>query len=150
MPNKIVFSDISLKEFADAKIAKPNGRIRKKVIGHAIKSNTSVDEIDESIDDPTETTRKMKKGKIVNNPEEDHSYNVYPNDVWYLISEQLEPGDVGRFALICKQTYAITTSMKFWRNLYRRYYDRNVELPVRLQWDCMTRPGAVFFFKKIC
>lgn len=43
----------------------------------------------------------------------------------------------------CKQTYHITTTMMFWRHLYLRYYDANVELPVRLQKDCMARPGGI-------
>lgn len=55
----------------------------------------------------------------------------------------MQPEDVARFALICKQTYAITTSMKFWRKLYRRYHSLNVELPVRLQWNCMSRLDGI-------
>lgn len=139
------FSDVSLKEFADAKIAKPNCRIRKKVIAHAIKSEANINESDESSDNTEEVATKMKKSKNSINAavDDNHEYNEYPNDVWYLIAEHVQPEDVTRFALICKQTYAITTSMKFWRNLYRRYHSSNVELPVRLQWDCMSRPGGI-------
>lgn len=75
--------------------------------------------------------------------EDSHVYNEFPNDIWFLISEHVRPEDVIRFALICKQTYAITTTMKFWRNLYRRYHSAAIELPVRLQLDCMARPGGI-------
>lgn len=75
--------------------------------------------------------------------ENEHTYNNFPNDIWFLISEFIHPDDVIRFALICKQTYSITTTLKFWRNLYRRCYKAGVELPVRLQSDCMTRPRGI-------
>lgn len=70
-------------------------------------------------------------------------YNFFPNDIWFLISEYIQPEDVTRFALICKQTYEITTTLKFWRKLYRRYYKADIELPVRLQLGCMTRPRGI-------
>lgn len=91
---------------------------------------------------PEMETRKSKKSTSI--ADDSHEYAiVYPNEVWFLISEQIAAEDVGRFALICKQTYHITTTIKFWRHLYLRYYDTNVELPVRLQKDCMIRPGGI-------
>lgn len=89
--------------------------------------------------------KKLTKPKAEENKatQDEHLYNEFPNDIWYLISEYIRPEDVLRFALISKQTYAITTTMKFWKHLYRRYYNPLTELPVRLQLDCMTRPGGV-------
>lgn len=90
----------------------------------------------------TIAAKKLSKTKIAN-VDDNHVYNFFPNDIWFLISEYIRPEDVMRFALICKQTYTITTTLKFWKNLYRRYYNSNVELPVRLTKDCMTRPRGV-------
>lgn len=44
----------------------------------------------------------------------------YPADLWFLISGYIRPEDVGRFALICRQSYNVTRSSGFWRQLYRR------------------------------
>lgn len=93
-------------------------------------------------EDVSIATKKTNKVKLANDiyADNNHAYNIFPNDIWFLISEYIRPEDVMRFALICKQTYAITTTLKFWKNLYRRCYRTNVELPVRLQLDCMARP----------
>lgn len=85
----------------------------------------------------------MNLGKKPEVMTEQPTYNIYPSDIWYLISEYISPEDVGRFALISRQTYAITTTMKFWKNLYKRYLCANVALPIRLQPDCMARPGGI-------
>lgn len=132
-------ADISIKEYADAD--KSNGRIRKGA-GNAIKHETVNDEIEVLDEDEMTTVKKSSRAKKLSESpsEDDHNYNFFPNDIWFLISEYIRPEDVTRFALICKQTYIITTTLKFWRNLYRRYYKPTVELPVRLQLDCMTRP----------
>lgn len=92
---------------------------------------------------PNKKLTKNSKANEDNLSDGEQAFNEYPNDIWFLISEYIKPEDVVRFALICKQTYAITTTVKFWRNLYRRYYNRMIELPVRLQLDCMTRPGGL-------
>lgn len=126
------FADISIKEYADAN--KKSGRIRKGVPNAA---KVDVDDVEyEALDeDVSITTKKTNKGKLANGTEVDnnHVYNFFPNDIWFLISDYIRPEDVVRFALICKQTYEITTTLKFWKKLYRRYYRSNVELPVRLQ-----------------
>lgn len=91
------------------------------------------------------TTKKLSKTKIANvtTVTDDCNYNYFPNDIWFLISEFIRPEDITTFALICKQTYAVTTTLKFWKTLYRKYYKSKVELPVRLQLDCMTRPRGI-------
>lgn len=135
------FVDISIKEYADAN--KKCGRIRKGV-PNAIKSD-AVDGDYEALDeDVTITGKKLAKSKVTKDTvDDDHAYNFFPNDIWFLISEYIQPEDITRFALICKQTYTITTTLKFWKSLYRRHYKPNVELPVRLQLDCMTRPRGI-------
>lgn len=88
--------------------------------------------------------KKLAKSKITAPAtENEHVYNDFPNDIWFLIAEFISPEDVTRFALICKQTYAVTTTLKFWKMLYRRHYKAGVELPIRLQLDCMARPRGI-------
>lgn len=124
------------------------GRIRKrnnKAINNENLLSANPD-ADDYLDDGMANIYKIDDSKTETTKTEmnaEHTYNVYPNDIWYLIAEHIRPEDVCRFALISKQTYAITTSMKFWKNLYKRYYDPNVPLPVRLQPNCMTRPGGM-------
>lgn len=65
--------------------------------------------------------------------------NEYPLDIWFLISEYIQPEDVGRFAGICKTAFAVVCRAKFWFSLYRRYYRSIPTLPERLQPECMLR-----------
>lgn len=147
--------DISIKDYADADQLKSNGRIRKSVrtpikieaAAAAVAADDEYEALDVDDDDVVVdiTAKKSSKSKISNAAaamavtENEHIYNDFPNDIWFLISEFVAPEDVPRFALICKQTYAITTTLKFWKNLYRRFYKAGVELPIRLQLDCMAR-----------
>lgn len=136
---------MSVQDFADAKKLKSNGRIRKR-IGNAIKFDPEKDEYEAlDVDDVEMTTKKLAKSKISNGTltEDQNTYHFFPNDIWFLISEYIPPEDITRFALICKQTYEVTTTLKFWKKLYRRYYKPTIELPVRLQQDCMARPRGV-------
>lgn len=43
----------------------------------------------------------------------------YPLDIWFIISEYIEPEAVGKFARICKSSYYVTTTAKFWFYLYK-------------------------------
>lgn len=65
--------------------------------------------------------------------------NEYPFDVWFLISQQIRPEDIGRFAAICKTSYAVVCSAQFWLSIYRRFYNFQPHLPRCLQPDCMSR-----------
>lgn len=145
------FADISVKDYADTDPSKSNGRIRKSA-GTTIKSEAAAVAVASNDyealdvhDNAVETIgKRLAKSKIAASPAEDeHVYNEFPNDIWFLIAEFISPEDLARFALICKQTYAITTTLKFWKVLYRRHYKAGVELPVRLQLDCMARPRGI-------
>lgn len=70
----------------------------------------------------------------------------YPLDIWFLISDFIYPEDVHRFASICKSTYNVVNSAKFWFNLYKRFYKNTPSLPERLQPECMVR----FYSLKAC
>lgn len=98
---------------------------------------------DEDVTEATQTLAKANKSPNELEVNADHSYNYFPDDIWFLISEYICPEDITRFALICKQTHDITATLKFWRNVFNRYYDTNVDLPVRLQKDCMARPRGL-------
>lgn len=142
--------DISIKDYADADQLKSNGRIRKSVGTPKIEAVAIANDEYEALDVHDVivdvTAKKSTKSKMSNSTAEadnEHIYNDFPNDIWFLISEFVAPEDIPRFALICKQTYAITTTLKFWKNLYRRHYKTGVELPVRLQLDCMARPRGI-------
>lgn len=115
------------------------GRIRKS-IGNGIKLEAEEGEYEALDDNVDETTKKLRKTKISKNAaEDDQTYSFYPDEIWFMVSKQIQPEDVTNFALICKQTYNITTTFEFWKNLYRRFHRRDVELPLRLQPNCMMR-----------
>ncbi|XP_019698964.1 transmembrane protein 183 isoform X2 [Harpegnathos saltator] len=63
----------------------------------------------------------------------------YPLDIWFIISEYIPPETVGKFARICKSSYYVTTTAKFWFHLYKVYHKYVPDLPERLQPECMMR-----------
>lgn len=132
--------DVSVKDFADAKVSSAKIRMSKNTI-HPLAIETNYESLD--ITYPEMESKTSTKTNAAETADSAETSMIYPNEVWFLISEHIAAEDVGRFALISKQTYHITTTMKFWRNLYLRYYDANVELPMRLQKDCMQRPGGI-------
>lgn len=123
--------DYSIYDFAHS--------VKKK--GRAPKSNTlAVAESCENEDAMDEDIRSLHVSPIQNadvHAEEETVYCDYMIDIWYLISEHIRPEDVGRFALICRKTAEVVQSAKFWQYLYRKHYNRNVEMPRWLQPDCM-------------
>nr|XP_012215523.1 PREDICTED: transmembrane protein 183 isoform X2 [Linepithema humile] len=65
----------------------------------------------------------------------------YPLDIWFIISEYIQPEAVGKFARICRGSYYVTTTGKFWFHLYKSYYKFVSNLPERLQPQCMRLYG---------
>ncbi|XP_062137103.1 transmembrane protein 183 [Drosophila sulfurigaster albostrigata] len=64
------------------------------------------------------------------------------HDVWFHIAMRLDPEDVQRFGLVCKQFAHLVNSRVFWRNMYRRYCLKsgsskawNLQLPAQLQLE---------------
>lgn len=135
--------ELTINDFANATC--PRGRFRKAVTTKVIKcKENTLDQID--IDESfthNNNNRRKKKCKEMEKEDPNHIYNDYHIDIWFLISEYIEPEDVGRFALICKKTDAVVSSAKFWYNLYRKYYSSSVGLPQRLQPECMVRLGEL-------
>lgn len=64
----------------------------------------------------------------------------YPLDLWYLLAEYISPEDVQTFACICKSSFYVIQTFKFWISIYKRYYTSKSELPVHLQPTCIERP----------
>lgn len=65
--------------------------------------------------------------------------NDYPIDLWYILSEYIRPEDVGRFAGICRSSFEVVCTAKFWFHLYRKYYNITPSLPEQLQPECLVR-----------
>ncbi|XP_001649363.2 transmembrane protein 183 [Aedes aegypti] len=95
----------------------------------------------EALDDEMVSTERSDQNRMEvedsSAQQEEAVYCDYVIVIWYLISEHLRPEDVGRFALICRKTAEVVQSAKFWHHIYRKHYDRSVDLPRWLQPDCM-------------
>ncbi|BFZ03913.1 hypothetical protein BsWGS_06952 [Bradybaena similaris] len=143
-------SDITLHDFADCPRPQACGRVKKSVTmataGAAVKTcitqtalNTAdddlswfekdldsfviEDEITEDNEDPnTVNTRASVSGKSLKRQEKTTSSHgvVYPQDLWFLVSDYIHPEDIGRFSGICRGAYSVTLTAAFWRRLYER------------------------------
>ncbi|XP_066966031.1 transmembrane protein 183 isoform X3 [Macrobrachium rosenbergii] len=118
--------------------------IRTFVKEHAetLKEDTRAwDEIDDDSDEENfvisysdGVSAKVQKEKKEQKDEVDiPQFTEYPIDFWFLISEKIQPEDVGRFALICHATYYVVSTARFWFSLYRRNYKWTANLP-----ECLT------------
>ncbi|KAG2467986.1 transmembrane protein 183A isoform X1 [Polypterus senegalus] len=63
----------------------------------------------------------------------------YPIDIWLLLASYIRPEDTCKFALICKNAWTVTCTAAFWTRLYRRHYNMDAQLPVRLQPDSVGK-----------
>ena len=52
---------------------------------------------------------------------ENNNRLVYPVDLWFLISQHVEPEQVKCFSMICRGTLYVTSTKQFWLDLYRRF-----------------------------
>ncbi|KAJ8260408.1 hypothetical protein GJAV_G00181770 [Gymnothorax javanicus] len=96
----------------------------------------SSDELDP--EDCAKGSRKKKNKRRKENSESSDG-GEYPVDIWLMLASYIRPEDVCKFALICKNAWTVTCTAAFWTRMYRRYYNLEADLPLRLQPDCIER-----------
>lgn len=117
-------------------------RVKKSVTTNIVPEK-SWDEIEDDDFDIVEKTNADGSKVFVYKKNKNHSKSerdlnerpgkVYPEIVWYLISQHIKPEDVGNFAGINRETYAITKTESFWRALHKKYCQRSPKLPENLR-----------------
>ncbi|XP_067121468.1 transmembrane protein 183 [Centruroides vittatus] len=150
-------ADVTLDDFANSKIS--TTRVRKPTtnfLAREVKNLKSVDklwyekdleEFDDDFDanndkvESVDVSCDKKKGtKKKDNTTTDSTAGVdYPLDLWYLLAEYILPEDIQTFACICKSSFYVIQTFKFWITIYKRYYTPKSELPVHLQPTCIER-----------
>nr|XP_020638168.1 transmembrane protein 183A isoform X2 [Pogona vitticeps] len=63
----------------------------------------------------------------------------YPIDIWLMLASYIRPEDTVNFSLICKRAWTVTCTAAFWTRLYKRHYNRNACLPIRLQPESIEK-----------
>ncbi|GFR81883.1 transmembrane protein 183 [Elysia marginata] len=89
----------------------------------------SEDVSEDGEDLPTEKAPQLKTKKK-SKSKKDVEGRIYPEDLWYILSEHIDPQDVGRFAGICHATHSVTRLSSFWRKLYARHYKESPGVPI--------------------
>lgn len=152
------FLDITLNDFANSSVCKTRLKKSANNVSNVLKKfeeektweekteefeGDFVEEVDEE-GNVTYVLRKVeprRRRKTISNSEEAHQ-NVgkdYPIDIWFLLSEYIRPEDVGCFAGICKTSFEVVCTAKFWFSLYRRYYIAVPNMPEELQLESLVR-----------
>ncbi|KAJ8975603.1 hypothetical protein NQ317_009284 [Molorchus minor] len=120
--------DVTLNDFANSAICKYRlkkvNQQRKHSFKKSLRKKKSWDEkiddlegdFEEQIDEEAKTSKKT-----ISNSEgvKDGIGKDYPIDIWFTLSEYIRPEDVGVFASICKTSFEVTCTAKFWFSLYR-------------------------------
>lgn len=157
-----LFSDITINDFANSTICSNRNKKSTSNVNKVLKQiedNKSWDEktddfdgdfVEQENEDGTisyvlQKPESRRRRKTFSNSDHrvETAGNEYPIDIWFLISEYLRPEDVGRFAGICKMTYEVVSTAKFWFSLYKRYYRSGCNLPERLQPECLFRKYGI-------
>ncbi|XP_041083643.1 transmembrane protein 183-like isoform X4 [Polyodon spathula] len=83
--------------------------------------------------------KKSKRHKVLLVDADAGDGAEYPVDVWLLLASYIRPEDICKFALICKNAWAVSCTAAFWSRLYKRHYISDAHLPARLQPDSMGK-----------
>ncbi|XP_020277466.1 transmembrane protein 183 isoform X2 [Pseudomyrmex gracilis] len=153
-----IIGDVTIDDFANT--LKIRARLKKSVtnISNKVKQKASTEEENSVWDEEGEKrlvqctkgsnhknmsfNRKKDRRKLEDSQEDsDKEGNIYPLDIWFVISEYIQPEAVGKFARICRSSYYVTTTGKFWFCLYKSYYKFVPNLPQRLQPQCLILHG---------
>lgn len=136
----LILPDFTINDCANA--VKPVGRVKKSVAEPAPEvtwDQIGDDDLDieEQVNDDGTKEFVYKKKRNTSKSETDDIDSrpglVYPEIVWYLVSQYIKPEDIGNFAGINKTTYSITKRESFWRTLYNRHCRNSSKLPERLR-----------------
>ncbi|XP_058229926.1 transmembrane protein 183A [Hemibagrus wyckioides] len=101
--------------------------------------NDSSEELDSEEGNGESRGSRKKKNKRRKENGEGIDGEEYPIDIWHVIAAYIRPEDVCRFALICKNAWAVTCTAAFWTRLYKRHYSLDADLPSRLQPDSILK-----------
>ncbi|XP_049782022.1 transmembrane protein 183-like [Schistocerca cancellata] len=146
------YCDVTLEDFANSSVSFGHARLKKpmrnvlrevKSLTEATGSKTydataehSEENADMNQEVPVRPTRRRRKTPTERNT----STGVrYPVDLWFLISDYIEPECVGKFARLCKDSLHVVQTAQFWLSLYRRYYKPGTPLPEKLQPESMVQ-----------
>ncbi|KXJ22159.1 Transmembrane protein 183 [Exaiptasia diaphana] len=92
------------------------------------------DDDDDTANDPIIDDKKKNK-KVHKQPKGFSGENIYPEDLWHILSIFIRPEEVLSFALICKGSLNAVSSIRFWLRLYNVYVQDQEKLPSSLRPD---------------
>ncbi|XP_051890958.1 transmembrane protein 183A [Pristis pectinata] len=103
----------------------------------------SSDEVDADGHSNELKVSRKKKSKRQQVEDAEDCGEQYPIDIWLFLASYIRPEDIVKFALICKNAWAVTCTAAFWTRLYKRYYCPDVYLPERLQREVIGRLSSL-------
>ncbi|KAK9875508.1 hypothetical protein WA026_007902 [Henosepilachna vigintioctopunctata] len=151
--NFIIPQDVTLYDFANSRICKSRSKKLVNSVSFVMKKELEVKNSWEDDDEETDEDCATVHNSCMNSQQKqdqtniskykskaqcDNNGNIYPYDIWFLISNFIRPEDVGRFSAICKTCLEVTSSVNFWIALYKRYLRKEC-LPEELQPECILR-----------
>ncbi|XP_058860838.1 transmembrane protein 183A-like isoform X2 [Acipenser ruthenus] len=117
----------------------PVQEVLSSTAGVGGQAQESSDELDaEDCTGELKASRKKKSKRHKVNADSEGGAE-YPVDVWLLLASYIRPEDICKFALICKNAWAVSCTAAFWSRLYKRHYISDAHLPVRLQPDSIGK-----------
>ncbi|GFO19107.1 transmembrane protein 183 [Plakobranchus ocellatus] len=160
----VVTADFTVNDFADCPRPQACSRLKKSI---ASRSNLGVipkalaesakreddldwfekdledfvikDDVEEQEEDQATSKASSHKTRKKNNSESECSRRTYPEDLWHILADYIDPEDIGSFAGICHGTHQVTYLSSFWRKLYKRYYQEQPGLPEHVKPTSMER-----------
>ncbi|KAG5881678.1 hypothetical protein JTB14_030898 [Gonioctena quinquepunctata] len=151
------FGDVTINDFANSSVSKFRLKKSNNSVTGVLKKIETEKDWDEKIDEfegdfvevvdedgnityAIQQSDPRRRKKTLSNWENVNDNGLeYPIDIWFLLSEYIHPEDVGRFAGICRASFEVVCTAKFWFTMYRRYYCSVPNIPEQLQPECLVR-----------
>ncbi|KAK7098729.1 putative transmembrane protein 183BP [Littorina saxatilis] len=97
------------------------------------------EEEEENLEGNQGASSRHRRSKETRSQLQQKGGRVYPVDLWYLLAGYVHPEHIHKFAAICRDAYETTRKYQFWRNLYKRFYTKEKQLPEDLKPHAMER-----------
>ena len=110
-------------------------KVATSVEEHEVNVESDNDDEEDTLDAITKLVEKKDKKNLKEGSLNEKTIpgRRLPYDVWELLSNYILPYTIGKFACICKGSYAVVQRPQFWIKLYRDFYHLDCDLPEWLQ-----------------
>ncbi|OWF48363.1 transmembrane protein 183-like [Mizuhopecten yessoensis] len=104
-----------------------------------INTDSTDQQSEDGVEEPVPETKLNRRKRRLKGSESEDTGISYPIDLWYVLSRYVHPEDLTVFFRLNHSTFSVSSTIQFWRGLYKRYAKDLSKLPDYLQPICLER-----------